>query len=435
MARVEQSIDVNLPLSAVYNQWTQFEQFPRFMEGVREVKQLDDAHLHWRAERHGRVMEWESEIVEQEPDKLMSWRDTSGPHHSGSIRFESLGEGRSRVMMSLEFDPATAPADFTASDLAERIGQDLARFKQMVEGQGHESGAWRGEIHQARSMGAGSASASSPAAGNGATAGVGAAERTVGQTASEAREGASSGHPRWEAWTDETAFGTNTASGEMHGEHGSDRGRAQSAGGQESAWAGARQQGREQDKFGRDSARGNDHGHDHGREQGKSGRPSAQEWLRNQFPNLNEPMGVMRRMTEEMDQIFERFVGRPIAARFGQGQGGMAGKWMPQVEVIQQEEALLVCADLPGIKREDVNVEVLHDRLVIEGERHEETRGGSPREGYRRSERCYGRFYRMIPLPHGVDPDQAKARLQDGVLEVRIPMPSAARTARKVDIG
>lgn len=141
-----------------------------------------------------------------------------------------------------------------------------------------------------------------------------------------------------------------------------------------------------------------------------------------------------RRMTEEMDQIFERFVGRPIAARFGQGQGGMAGKWMPQVEVIQQEDALLVCADLPGIKREDVQVEVLHDRLLLEGERHEESRG-TVREGYRRSERCYGRFYRMIPLPHGVDPDQAKARLQDGVLEVRIPMPGAARAARRVDIG
>jgi HSP20 family molecular chaperone IbpA len=138
-------------------------------------------------------------------------------------------------------------------------------------------------------------------------------------------------------------------------------------------------------------------------------------------------------MTEEMDQIFERFVGRPIAARFGQGQGGMAGRWMPQVEVMQMEDALLVCADLPGIKREDVQVQVLHDRLVLEGERHEESRG-TTREGFRRSERCYGRFYRMIPLPHGVDPDQAKARMQDGVLEVRIPMPGAARQARRVDI-
>lgn len=429
MARVEQSIDVNIPLSAVYNQWTQFEQFPRFMDGVREVRQLDDAHLHWRAQRHGREVEWESEIVEQVPDQYMEWRDTSGPHHRGSIRFEPLGEARTRVRMSMDFDPqaTSAGGGSGATDLAERLGQDLERFKHLVETQGHESGAWRGEIHHAQSSapGAGGMGSRGDAGSEASRAtGAGRGERTVGQTPQEAREGASSGHPRWEAWTDESAFGTNTASGEMHGAGSERQGGAYGDGQGGSARRESQREG------------GHERGHEReqGRDQSRFSRGGAQEWLRNQFPNLNEPMGVMRRMTEEMDQIFERFVGRPIAARFGQGQGGMAGKWMPQVEVVQLADALLVCADLPGIKREDVSVEVLHDRLLLEGERHEESRGAT-REGYRRSERCYGRFYRMIPLPHGVDPDNAQARMQDGVLEVRIPMPGATRTARKVDIG
>ena len=413
MARVEQSIDVNMPLRAVYNQWTQFEDFPRFMDGVREVRQLDDAHLHWRAQRHGQEVEWDSEIVEQVPDQRIQWRDTSGPHHEGSIRFEHLDHGRTRVHMSMEFDPLASSTASGPQELAERLGQDLERFKDMMEAQGHESGAWRGEIHGATSMGQ-ARSGNAPAAARG--------ERTVGQTATEKAEGGSSTHPsgRWESWTDESAFGHSTAGG------GASEG-------------GAQQEYRHEESF-RASGRGGrdggyrDQGRESSREPGRGGgRSSAQEWLRNQFQNLNEPMGVVRRMSEEMDQLFERFIGRPIASRFGQGQGGMAGKWMPQVEILQLDDALVVAIDLPGIQREDVQVEVLHDRLTVEGDRHEASHGNA-REGYRRSERCYGRFYRMIPLPHGVDPEQASASMKDGVLEVRIPMPGAARQARRVDI-
>lgn len=396
MARVEQSIDVNVPLSTAYNQWTQFEDFPRFMEGVREVRQLDDAHLHWRAQRHGREVEWDSEITEQIPDQLIEWRDVSRAHHSGSIMFQPLGDERSRVRMTMEFDPSAPEQGADAQEIATRVGQDLERFKSLIEAQGQATGAWRGEIHQAQSQAAPAQQASGDDV-----------QRTVGQTASERQQGESSAHPsaRWEGWTDESAFGSGT----------------QQTAGADSPAGGSSRQG-----AGRDAGSGTAE---------PGGISGAQAWLRNQFPRLEEPIGMMRRMTEEMDQLFERFIGRPIASRFGQGQGGAAGKWMPQVEVVQQDDALLVSADLPGIRREDINIEVLHDRLTLEGERREQTPQPQTREAYRRSERCYGRFYRMIPLPHGVEPDQARASLQDGVLQIRIPMPVAARQPRRVDIG
>ena len=181
MARVEQSIDVNVPLSTAYNQWTQFEDFPKFMDGVREVRQLDDAHLHWRAHRHGREVEWESEIVEQVPDQRIDWRDTNRAH-SGSLVFESLGEDRARVKMTMEFEPSSHPQASDPQEIAERIGQDLERFKHLVEDRGHETGAWRGEIHEGHTTRAdpgahaGSAEASAAHAGY-AGAGAGSSTR------------------------------------------------------------------------------------------------------------------------------------------------------------------------------------------------------------------------------------------------------------------
>ncbi len=154
MTHIRHSIDVNAPLRAAYNQWTQFEDFPRFMEGVHEVRQLDDAHLHWRADRQGREIEWDSEIVEQVPDQLIAWRDVGGPGNHGCIRFSPLTEDATRV--ELEMDLASRlPASDQAqheTDLRRRLEQDLMRFKQMLETQGQESGAWRGEIREARSL-------------------------------------------------------------------------------------------------------------------------------------------------------------------------------------------------------------------------------------------------------------------------------------------
>lgn len=149
MARITQSIEVNVPLQTAYNQWTQFEDFPRFMEGVREVRQTDDAHLHWRADRHGRTVEWDSEITEQVPDALIAWRDIGGPGNYGSIRFEPLQTDVTRVQLEMELAPQLPNADERQheDELRRRVEQDLMRFKQLLEERGSESGAWRGEIH------------------------------------------------------------------------------------------------------------------------------------------------------------------------------------------------------------------------------------------------------------------------------------------------
>lgn len=152
MTQIRHSIDVNVPLRSVYNQWTQFEDFPRFMEGVHEVWQLDDTHLHWRAHRQGREIEWDSEIVEQIPDQLIAWRDIGGPGNHGNLRFFPLTEDATRVELEISL-AARLPASEHAqheTDLRRRVEQDLMRFKDMLETQGLESGAWRGEIHQGK---------------------------------------------------------------------------------------------------------------------------------------------------------------------------------------------------------------------------------------------------------------------------------------------
>ena len=158
MPQIRHSIEVNVPLSAAYNQWTQFEEFPRFMEGVREVQQTDDAHIHWLAERHGNNVEWDSEITDQIPDQLIAWRDTDGPCNHGSIRFHPVKEGLTRIELTLDVSSESAPPSQTQTrhedETRERIGQDLYRFKQMIEKlietRGQESGSWRGEIQGGR---------------------------------------------------------------------------------------------------------------------------------------------------------------------------------------------------------------------------------------------------------------------------------------------
>jgi uncharacterized membrane protein len=149
MPRIEKSIDVNVPLSTAYNQWTQFEEFPLFMEGIEEVRQLDDKRLHWRAKIGGKQEEWDAEIVEQVPDQRVAWRSTSGAPNSGVVTFESLGTATTRVYLQLEYTPQTAveSAGDAAGVLSRRVEGDLRRFKEYIESRGAETGAWRGEIH------------------------------------------------------------------------------------------------------------------------------------------------------------------------------------------------------------------------------------------------------------------------------------------------
>ena len=152
MSKVEQSIDVNVPVRAAYDQWTQFESFPQFMEGVQEVRQLDDTHLHWRATIAGKSEEWDAEIVEQRPDQTVIWRSTSGAPNSGTVAFLPLGADATRVSLTLEYEPqgAVERAGDAMGLLRQRVQGDLQRFKDFIEARGQETGGWRGEVHGAR---------------------------------------------------------------------------------------------------------------------------------------------------------------------------------------------------------------------------------------------------------------------------------------------
>ena len=148
MAEVKESIDVNVPVSTAYNQWTQFEEFPQFMENVESVTQLDDTHLRWIAEIGGKREEWKAEITHQEPDKVTAWRSIEGRENSGRVEFEPLGPDRTRIDVTMTWEPeglAEATADKVGvSDRA--VNVDLERFKNLIESRGAESGAWRGEV-------------------------------------------------------------------------------------------------------------------------------------------------------------------------------------------------------------------------------------------------------------------------------------------------
>jgi uncharacterized membrane protein len=152
MERLEKSFEVDVPVSAAYNQWTQFEEFPRFMDGIEEVRQVDDTHLHWKASVAGKVKEWDAEIVEQVPDQVIAWRATQGAPNSGRVRFESMGEGRSRVHLAMEYEPESAieKAGDKMGVLSRKIDKTVDDFRKFIEQRGRETGAWRGEVRGGR---------------------------------------------------------------------------------------------------------------------------------------------------------------------------------------------------------------------------------------------------------------------------------------------
>jgi uncharacterized membrane protein len=152
MERIEKIVEVDCPVRTVYNQWTQFEDFPKFMAGVKEVRQLDDTHLRWEGEVWGKDEVWESEITEQTPDERISWRSTAGARNAGTVRFEQLGPDRTRVRLVMAFEP-----EGTVEKLGDLIGamesqvqSSVNDFKKFIESRGRETGAWRGEVRDSR---------------------------------------------------------------------------------------------------------------------------------------------------------------------------------------------------------------------------------------------------------------------------------------------
>ena len=150
MAKVEEAIDVNVPVRTAYNQWTQFEEFPRFMSNVEEVRQVDDTHLRWKAKVAGQEQQWDAEITEQTPDQRVAWVNTSGPRNQGVVNFHYLDEGRTKVQVMMDVEPPAGVAGEAADSVfgltSKSVKGDLERFKQFIEGRGSETGAWRGEV-------------------------------------------------------------------------------------------------------------------------------------------------------------------------------------------------------------------------------------------------------------------------------------------------
>lgn len=149
MEHIEKSIDVDAPLSTVYNQWTQFEDFPKFMEGVIAVRQLDDKRLHWKAKVAGKEKEWNAEIFEQIPDERIAWRSTSGILNTGRVSFQSLGPSKTRVNLKINYDPEGFIENIgdALGVVSMRVQGDLNRFKEYIQARHLETGGWRGEIH------------------------------------------------------------------------------------------------------------------------------------------------------------------------------------------------------------------------------------------------------------------------------------------------
>ena len=150
MASVQKSIDVHMPVRTAYNQWTQFEDFPHFMQGVEEVRQLDDKRLHWKATIGGKTEEWDAAITEQVPDMRVAWTNTTGARNAGVVTFHRLDDTTTRVMLQLDYDPEGVVENVgdALGFVSRRVEGDLERFKEFVEARGQETGAWRGTIQQ-----------------------------------------------------------------------------------------------------------------------------------------------------------------------------------------------------------------------------------------------------------------------------------------------
>lgn len=336
MARIEQSIEVNVPVRTAYDQLTQFEQYPRFVQNVEQVRQLDDTHVQLHARSGTQDMEWDAEITQQVPDRCIAWRNIRGPKYEGRIDLRPTGENATRVTLTMECEPkqqVLAQHGNAETAIAEHTEHDLARFKKFIERLGREAGDLNPRMTDAPAARRSGAAVQSP-------------DKPGGQIA-----------------------------------------------GQASSW--------------------------------------AQQTAPDIFRFWDQQFSAMRKMTEDMEQFFERFIGRSLGtarARPGLPNGG----WSPPIEIAQRERQFVVCAELAGVRREDVQVEVRNDRLTIEGERRQEP-PREPREN-RSSERAYGRFYREIALPPGADAEAASASLHDGLLEVMVPVGGDAKKGRRLEI-
>jgi uncharacterized membrane protein len=148
MSSIERSVEVDVPISTAYNQWTQFESFPQFMDGVEQIVQVSSTMTHWKTSIAGVTREFDAEITEQHPDERIAWQSVDGPHQAGVVTFHRLGDSRSKVMLQMDFDPEglVEKAGDALHVVESRVSGDLKRFKSFIEARGVESGGWRGDV-------------------------------------------------------------------------------------------------------------------------------------------------------------------------------------------------------------------------------------------------------------------------------------------------
>jgi len=146
--KIEHSVEVDVPVSAAYNQWTQFEEFPQFMDGVESVTQIDDATTHWVAQVAGVKREWDARIVRQEPDRVIAWDGFGGPDNAGMVQFDPAGGDKTRVTVTVDWEPTSAVESVgdALGIVSRRVEKDVGRFKEFIESREVPTGAWRGRI-------------------------------------------------------------------------------------------------------------------------------------------------------------------------------------------------------------------------------------------------------------------------------------------------
>ncbi len=150
MSRIDAQIDVNVPVRVAYDQWTQFEEFPRFMDGVESVQQTDDTHLHWIAKIGGVRKEWDAEITQQEPDQRVAWTSISGALNAGAVDFHRIDDNTTRITLTMDIEPQGVIEKLgdAAGGPDRHVEGDLKRFKEFIEGRAVPTGAWRGTVEQ-----------------------------------------------------------------------------------------------------------------------------------------------------------------------------------------------------------------------------------------------------------------------------------------------
>lgn len=415
MTKVEQSIEVNVPVSMVFNQLAQFEEFPRFMKGVHSVHQLDDTHLHWCAEKGGKEMEWDAEITELIPEQRIAWRNTNGPRNEGSVTFEALGPDKTRLSLSMDADEAILKHPEKRDSHIPEEDEDLARFKKMIEHQ-----AQLGSISHAELAG-------------------GLLQDAGSQPKAYRNDGADDAiaFPNHASQQQDARHVQHPAMPEAQSTAGPAPGPAEFPQVFSAALA--------------DSAKEFSQGLQDALQRAFDQAPASVQAAQDRMPNTRsmqpgwpmlqmlpellhaweKSLVVLSNMGKDMDQLFRQWLDASGTLKSSRDASRTAA-WSPAVEIEQQNGQLTILAELPGVKKEDVSVEIADGQLIIAGQRRPRAKHSAPVS--RHTECQYGHCYRAIALPQGADPDSVRASMQDGILEVTLDMPATDHQRKQIPI-